>query len=87
MVDSAGDSDQAIAVTENIISAPVQRCDNDDNQAGVKALSGKTNDDIKKMMESFREKQKMSEHDQAVGNQMYCDFSEMLSIEGSSTIN
>ncbi|MDB4304104.1 hypothetical protein N9934_04885 [Desulfosarcina sp.] len=85
--DGGGDSDQALAVTENIISESVQRCDNDDNQAGVKVLSGKTNDDIKKMMESFRENQVSDEHDHEVGNQMYCDFSEMLSIEGGSALN
>ena len=82
-----GDDDQAMAMTENIISAPVERCDSDENQEGVKALSGKTNDDIKKMMETFRENQVIDEHDNEVGSQMYYDFSEMLSIEGSSAMN
>ena len=53
--DGSGDGDQALAVTENIISESVQRCDTGDNRGAVKALSEKTNDDIKKMMESFRE--------------------------------
>ena len=82
-----GIGDQAMAVTENIISESVQRCDSDDNQAGVKVLSEKTNNDIKKMMESFQENQVSDEHDHEVGNQMYFDFAEMLSIEGSSAVN
>ena len=85
--DGGGDFDQAMAMTENIISESVERCDSDANQAAVKALSEKTNDDIKKMMESFRENQVSDEHDHEVGSQMYYDFSEMLSIEGSSAMN
>jgi len=85
--DGSGDGDQALAVTENIISESVQRCDTGDNRGAVKALSEKTNDDIKKMMESFRNSQVIGEHDHEVGSQMYCDFAEMLSIEGSSAIN
>ena len=64
---------------------------NDDSKGtdenAVKLLSGKTNDDIKKMMQSFRENQVSDEHDHEVGSQMYHDFSEMLSIEGGSAIN
>ena len=87
LVEDGGVGDQASAVTENIISESVQRCDSDDNQAGVKVLSEKTNDDIKKMMESFQENQVIDEHDHEVGTQMYCDFAEMLSIEGSRAVN
>jgi hypothetical protein len=85
--DGGGDGDQTMAVTENIISESVQRCDSDDNQTPVKVLSEKTNVDIKKMMEAFRENQVSDEHDYAAGSQMYCDFAEMLSIEGGSAIN
>jgi hypothetical protein len=85
--DGGGDGDQALAVTDNIISESVERCDSDEKQAPVKVFSGKTNDDIKKMMESFRENQIIDEHDHEDGSQMYYDFSEMLSIEGSSAVN
>ena len=82
---------QASAVTDNIISESAERCDDDDSKGtdenAVKLLSGKTNDDIKKMMQSFRENQVIDEHDHEVGSKMYCDFAEMLSIEGSSAIN
>jgi hypothetical protein len=85
--DESNGSNHALAVTENIISESADRCDNDENRAGVKALSGKTNDEIKKMMKAFRENQVSDEHDQENGNQLYLDFSETLSIEGSSAIN
>ena len=87
LVDSAGDSDQAIAVTENIISESVQGCDSDGNQAAVKALSGKTNDDIKKMMESFRENHEKRDLDSSIDNQLFNEFNGILSTEGSSAIN
>ena len=74
-------------MTDNIISESVERCNNDDNQAPVKAFSGKTNDEIKKMMEAFRENQVVDEHDYEDGSQLYLDFSEMLSIEDSSAVN
>ena len=52
-----------------------------------KVLSGKTNDEIKKMMEAFRENKVSDEHDQEDGSQLYLDFNEILSLEGSSAIN
>jgi hypothetical protein len=60
------DSDHAFAVTENIISESVEDIgiDSDGTGEGVKAFSGKTNDEIKKMMEAFRENQVSDEHDQ-----------------------
>ena len=58
-----------------------------DTDGGVKVLSEKTDVDVKKILESIRENQVVDEHDHEDGNQMYFDFSEMLSIEGSSAIN
>ena len=81
------DDERAMAVTENIISESVEQCNNDENQAAVKLLSEKTNDEIKKILKIFRENQVIDEHDHEDGSQMYIDFSEMLSIEGSSAIN
>jgi len=85
--DGGDDGDQALAATDNIISESVEDSDNDNNRAPVKALSEKTNDEIKKIKEAFRENQVSDEHDQEDGSQLYLDFSEILSIEGSSAIN
>ena len=85
--DGTGDGNRALEVTENIISESVERCDSDDNQPAIKLLSEKTDNDIKKILKTFRENRIIDEHDQEDGSQMYFDFSEMLSIEGSSTIN
>jgi hypothetical protein len=76
-------------VTDNIISESVEDSgiDSDGTGAAVKAFSGKTNDEIKKMMKAFRENQVSDEHDQEDGSQLYLDFNEILSIEGSSAIN
>ena len=84
---SGDDSDHELAVTENILSESVIRCDGDDDQAAVKPFSEKTDNDIKKIMKTFRENQIIDEHDHEVGNKMYYDFTEMLSIEGSNAIN
>ena len=83
--DGCGDSDQAFAVTENIISAPVEKCDSGDiqenDEVGVKVLSGKSNDEIEKMLETFREKQSTRDADDSIGDQMFHEFSEILSTE------
>ena len=76
-------------MTDNIISESVEDSgiDSDGTGVTVKAFSGKTNDEIKKMMEAFRENQVSDGHDDEDGSQLYLDFSEMLSLEGSSAIN
>jgi hypothetical protein len=74
-------------VTENIISEQVERCDSDDNQAGVKAFSGKTNDEIKKMMEAFRENQSTGDSEGPIGDQLFQEFGDILSVEGIGAIN
>ena len=87
--DGGNDGDQASSVTDNIISESVEDSgiDSDGTGVAVKAFSGKTNDEIKKMMKVFRENQVSDEHDQEDGSQLYLDFNEILSIEGSSAIN
>ena len=86
-----GDNDQAFAVTENIISVPVEKCDSSDiqenDEVGVKVLSEKTNDDIKKMMETFRENQSTRDVDNSIGDQLFHEFNDILSTEGVSAVN
>jgi hypothetical protein len=86
-----GDNDQAFTVTENIISVPVEKCDSGDNQendkVGVKVLSEKTNDDIKKMMETFRENKSTRDVDNSIGDQLFHEFNNILSTKGVSAVN
>ena len=85
--DGSGDHDRAMAVTENIISESADRCDSDANQAAVKVLSEKTNDDIKKMMEAFRENQSAGDTEGPIGDQLFHEFGDILSVEGIGAIN
>ena len=89
--DGCGDNDQAFAVTENIISESVEKCDSGDiqenDEVGVKVLSEKTNDDIKKMMETFRENQSTRDVDNSIGDQLFHEFNDILSTEGGSAVN
>ena len=81
-VDQGGVDDQKLLETRDEISESVEDSDidSDGTGEGVKALSGKTNDEIKKIMESFREKQVVDEQDQEAGKQLYLDFSNVLSM-------
>jgi hypothetical protein len=85
LIDGYGDSDQAFAVTENIISVPVEKCDSGDiqenDEVGVKVLSGKSLDEIEKMLETFREKQSTKDPDDSIVDQMFHEFSEILSTQ------
>ena len=81
------DDDRSSAVNENIISESVERCDSDDNQAAVKVLSGKSHDDVLKMVETFRENQSTRDVDYSIGDQLFNEFSDILSTEGSSAVN
>ena len=83
--DSAGISNDSEIATENVAINDENK--HEEGTPAVKLLSEKTNDDIKKMMETFRENQVTDEHDHEVVSQIHYDFSEMLSIEGSSAIN
>jgi len=47
----------------------------------VKVLSEKTNDDIKKMMKTFRENQEKCEPDESTVMELYESFSDILSTE------
>jgi hypothetical protein len=85
--DGGGDDDRVLAVTENIISGSAERCDSDDNQAGVKLLSEKTNDEIKKMMKAFRENQSAGDSEGPIGDQLFQEFGDILSVEGIGAIN
>ena len=89
--ESTDDSDQAFAVTENIISVPVEKCDSGDiqenDEVGVKVLSEKTNDDIKKMMETFRENQSTRDVDNSIGDQLFHEFNDILSTENVNAVN
>ena len=85
--ESTGESDQAIMVTENIISETVERCHSNNNQAPVKVLSGKTNDEIKKMLDSLRDSQSTGNAENIVGDQLFQEFNEILSSEGVGAIN
>jgi hypothetical protein len=59
--DPAGDSDQASAMIENLSSEAVESFDaghsKGTDMTAVNALSGKSNDEIKKLLESLRDKQ------------------------------
>jgi hypothetical protein len=89
--DSPGDSDQASAMIENLSSEAVESFDAGDSKGtdgnGVKALSGKTNDEIKKMLEKFRETQSAGGSEDLVGDQLFQEFSNILSTEGIGAIN
>ncbi|MGV7222839.1 MAG: winged helix-turn-helix domain-containing protein [Nitrospinales bacterium] len=83
--DRAGISNDSAVTTENVSIDDGNK--HEEGTTAVKVLSEKTNDDIKKMMETFRENQVSDEHNHEIGSQMYYDFSEMLSMDGSSSIN
>ena len=87
--DGGNDDDRASAVTENIISESVEDSgiDSDDNLAAVKAFSGKTNDEIKKMMETFRENHEKRDLEGSIGEQLFNEFNNILSIEGVGAVN
>ena len=82
-----GDDDRSSAVTENMISESVERCDSDDNQATVKVLSGKSHDDVLKMVETFRENQSTRDVDYSIGDQLFYEFRDLLSIERIGAAN
>ena len=74
--DDGVDDDQALAVTDNIISESVEESgiESDGTVVAVKAFSGKTDAEIKKMMKSFRENQVSDGHDDEDGSQLYFGF-------------
>ena len=59
--------------------------DADPKDAGVKVLSDKSNDDIKKMVKTFRENQKECDPDDPVVMQLVDEFSGILSTENVGT--
>ena len=81
----AGNSDESVNVVEDSVlddgDAPGKRT------TAVNVLSEKTNDDIKKMMKTFREKQTVRDVDDFIGDQLSHEFSEILSNEGIGAVN
>jgi hypothetical protein len=90
---SSGDSDQSFTMTENYIINAIENCDADDSDASadgttaVKVLSGKSNDEIKKMLETIRETQSTGDTEDLVGDQLFQEFGDILSSEGIGAIN
>ena len=83
--DSAGISNDFDVATENVAID-----DGDKHEEGtpaVKLLSEKTNDDIKKMMETFRKNQSTRDVDDSIGDQLFHEFNDILSTEGVSAVN
>ena len=76
-------------MTDTIINESVEDSgvDSDAAGAGVKALSGKTDAEIKKMMETFREQHAVQASNSPFDLDLYNDFSEILSTEGLGTVN
>ena len=92
--ESTGDCDQAIEETENVISDAVENCDasnvgdaSENETTAVKALSGKTNDEIKKMLESLRDNQSTGDAEDVIGDQLFQEFNDILSTERIGAIN
>ena len=54
---------------------------------GVKVISGKTNNDIKKMMKTFRENQEKCEPDESTVMELYESFSDILSTENVGAVH
>ena len=83
--DQAGISDDSVAKTDDVAID-----DGDKHEEGtpaVKLFNEKTNDDIKKMMETFRENQSTRDVDDSIGEQLFNEFNGIFSTEGSSAIN
>ena len=83
--DSAGISNDFDVATKNVAID-----DGDKHEEGtpaVKLLSEKTNDDIKKMMETFRKNQSTRDVDNSIGDQLFHEFNDILSTEGVSAVN
>lgn len=57
------------------------------SDGGVKVLSEKTNNAIKKTLETFRENQERRDPDHFNDVKLFNEFSDILSIEGSSAVN
>jgi hypothetical protein len=76
-------------VTDNIISESVEDSgiDSDGTGVAVKAFSGKTNDEIKKMMEAFREQNATPNPDSPYDMELFNDFSDVLSTERLGSVN
>jgi hypothetical protein len=53
---------------------------------GVKVISEKTNDDIKKMMETFQENQKECDPDGVIEIQLADEFSNLLPNENAGAV-
>lgn len=79
-MDQGGIDDQELVLTGQAFNGSVEDSDIDSDGAGVKVLSEKTNDEIKKIMETFRENQVVDEHGQEVGKQLFLDFDNVLSM-------
>ena len=83
--DSAGISNDFDVATENVAIDDGDK--HEDGAPAVKLLSEKSHDDIKKMMETFRKNQSTTDADDPIGDQLFHEFSEILSTEGVSAVN
>ena len=91
-LDHSGDSDQASTMTENVISEAVAgNCEFGDSKVsggnGVKALSGKSDEEIEKMLESSPGNQSTGDAEDFAGDRLFREFNEILSSEGIGAIS
>ena len=89
--DGCGDNDQAFAVTQNIISVPVEKCDsgegNESDEIAVKAFRGKSHDEVLKIVEDFRKEQKASDRNDPEFINLSSKFNEILSSGRFGLVN
>jgi len=81
----AGIRDESVTVVgdgvTNDVDVPGERT------TAVKVLNGKSNDDIKKMLETFRENQSVRNVDDSIGDHLFNEFTDILSTERSDAVN
>ena len=91
-LDHGGGDDYLAGIQDESVTGVDDGVTDDEDAPGkrttaVKVLSGKSNDDIKKMLETFRENQSVRDVDDSIGDHLFNEFSDILSIERSGAVN
>ena len=91
-LDHGGGDDYLPGIRDESVTGVENGVTDDEDAPGkrttaVKVLSGKSNDDIKKMLEIFRENQSVRDVDDSIGDQLFNKFSDILSTERSGAVN
>lgn len=89
--DGGGDGGQADVESESVVDAENVAIDDVDahgnGTTAVKVLSGKSNDEIKKMLETFRENQKEYNPDDPEVINLYNEFKELMIPDRHRLVN